>query len=191
MFVKHHAFQATVLLLGLSLGLMACEKAPDSTAADAPAAASVPATINVLDELKTEPSRVFAATPNDAQDIAALLQFQQNFAAQSEQMELELEKKQQQGLLKVPEALARKMTNLQNGLQQLSTLELQTEQGRYIQGLWQQYWQNQQQVLQQQSQAQSGNAQANLSAANLGNSAGLKTYLQAQQQLRDWQEQQK
>ena len=118
MHLKPHL--STTRMMGLSLvvalGLTACEKAPDGAKVDAAAPASVPATINVLDELQTAPSKVFKATPDDAADIAQLTQFEQNFSAQSEQMEIELEKLQQQGQIKPHEVLDRKFHNIQQGL---------------------------------------------------------------------------
>ncbi len=166
--------------------LSACNQKPDAETAHSDGVAST-GTVNVIDELKPEPIKVFAAQPEDAADILALENFDLAFTEQSDAMELTLQNLMHNHQLTAQIEQQQKQSNIQAGIQQLQTLPLKTEQGRYIQNLWLQYWQNQQRILSQKDPSQMG--QPNGYA--LGNNAGLSTYLHAQQQLKHWQQQQK
>ena len=62
----------------------------------------------------------------------------------------------------------------------LRELDLKTEQGRYIQGLHAEYWDNQAKLLEQQPEQKGNNNQVQ----------GLGDYLHAQEQLKHWKNQQ-
>ena len=69
----------------------------------------------------------------------------------------------------------------------LKDLDLKTAQGRYIQGLLYQYWENQGKLINEQTS--SANAQNQKKAAI--NVQDLSDYLHAQEQLKHWKDQQK
>ena len=90
----------------------------------------------------TRPSsvQVFAATPQDAEDIAQFEKFNQDFHNMSQEMRDELQQLKQQGQL-TPEFLAqRRHDRILSALNMLKDMELKTQQGHYIQGLMYSYW---------------------------------------------------
>ena len=81
-------------------------------------------------------------------------------------------------------ALSRKQDNINSALTMLKALDLKTEQGRYIQGLMYQYWDNQGKLLQQTAdQSAAGDKQPS------ENVKGLGQFIHAQEQLEHWQQQ--
>ena len=84
-------------------------------------------------------------------------------------------------------AAARKRDNIQSALRMLKELDLKTEQGRYIQGLMYQYWDNQGKLLRQPPADQNGKAADNKQPSE--NVKGLGQFIHAQEQLEHWQQQ--
>lgn len=136
----------------------------------------------IMRELSSEPVKVFAKTANDIQDIQALNDFDQRFTAVSDEMEDELMQMKEKGTLTPEFALQRKRDNILSALNMLKELDLKTEQGRYIQGLMYQYWDNQNKLLQQ-PQATDHTKKSTESVQGLGQ------FIHAQEQLDHWQEQ--
>lgn len=87
--------------------------------------------------------RDFPAQPTDARDIATLEDFQQRLAAVHQELSSELQQLQQKGELTPEFTLNRQRDHAQSALKMLQGLELSTEQGRYIQGLLYQHWEQQ------------------------------------------------
>ena len=78
----------------------------------------------------------------------------------------------------------RKHDLIKSSLNMLKELDLKTEQGRYIQGLYYQYWENQAKVYQELKQS-NDNELANPTDAI----EGMSDYYTAQAQLEHWQQQ--
>lgn len=142
-------------LLGLCTALLlsACSPQSDSnTAADsnANATASNPATHAdaATASAKAEPIKIFAATADDMQDIALIDEFHEKFNAMSLEYETDLKRLRESNNLSAEMQQNRQREHVQSALNMLNALELKTEQGRYIQGLLYQYWENQAQRLQ-------------------------------------------
>lgn len=86
--------------------------------------------------------QVFAATAHDAEDIAQFDRFNQNFQSMSKEMRDELQQLKQQGQLS-PEFLSqRKHDRILSALNMLKDMNLQTQQGHYIQGLMSSFWED-------------------------------------------------
>jgi hypothetical protein len=77
----------------------------------------------------------------------------------------------------------RQRDHIQSALTLLKSLELKTEQGRYIQGLIYQYWEQQQKLL---GTTSSDKAIQHDAKENV---KGLGQYLHAQEQLEHWRNQ--
>jgi len=84
-------------------------------------------------------------------------------------------------------ALSRKQDNINSALTMLKALDLKTEQGRYIQGLMYQYWDNQGKLLRQAPADQNSKAAGNQQPSE--NVKGLGLFIHAQEQLEHWQQQ--
>lgn len=92
----------------------------------------------------------------------------------SDEMERELAKMHEAGTLTTEFEQQRTLDNVRSSLTMLKDLDLKTEQGRYIQGLFYQYWENQEKHL--------SDKQANKDEQI----NDLADYLQAQNQLKYW-----
>lgn len=97
----------------------------------------------VQNELKTAQIKPFPSTPNDAHDIALLVEYDQKFNTMNAELENELKKMLDEGNLSPEFELTRKQDSVRSSLAMLKDLDLKTEQGRYIQGLLYQYWEKQ------------------------------------------------
>lgn len=89
----------------------------------------------------------FPATADDAHDIALLEDYDHRFTEMSDEMENELAKLHEAGTLTAEFEQKRTLDNVRSSLTMLKDLDLKTEQGRYIQGLLYQYWENQERTL--------------------------------------------
>ena len=160
------------LLLGGSLILTGCNKANESAEQD-----TLSSDDKVLQELSSEPVKSFAKTTNDPHDIALLVDYDQRFSSMSDEMEDELMKMREAGTLTDEFAKTRQQDNIQSALNMLKELDLKTEQGRYIQTLMYQYWDNQAKIIQDKA------------AAPHDHVKGLGELIHAQEQLEHWQSQ--
>lgn len=160
------------LLLGGSLILTGCNKANERAEQD-----TLSNDDKILQELSSEPVKSFAKTANDPHDIALLVDYDQRFSSISDEMEDELIKMREAGTLTDEFAKTRKQDNIQSALNMLKELDLKTEQGRYIQTLMYQYWDNQAKIIQ------------NKNATPEQNVKGLGELIHAQEQLEHWQSQ--
>ena len=137
----------------------------------------------VMDQLKTKPIQVFPNTPNDAHDIAILEEYQQKLAENNNALEADLKKRSIDGHLTAEIDHQLKRDGIESALIMLKALDLKTEQGRYIQGLYYQYWENQAKVYDEKKQS---------SDAELKNPAdavkGMGDMLTADDQLEHWKE---
>ena len=138
----------------------------------------------VMQELITEPVKAFEKTPDDPHDIAMLTDFDTRFTQMSDEMEDELIKMRDNGNLTDEFARSRKQDNIQSALTMLKDLDLKTEQGRYIQGLMAQYWENQAKLLNNTSKTSQ-----DIPNSTPDNIKGLGEFLHAQEQLDHWEAQ--
>ena len=178
--------QIFALVLGSTLLLSACNKNDQSKTAPSTEQQTHEHQANV-DQLKTPPIKEFPATEQDTHDIALLDEFDEKFTAMTDDMDNELAKMQQDGSLTPEFERNRKLDHIQSALTMLKDLDLKTAQGRYIQGLLYQYWENQGKLINEQTS--SANAQNQKKAAI--NVQDLSDYLHAQEQLKHWKDQQK
>lgn len=165
------AFVSTALLL------TGCERSQDK----AKQSSEITQDDQIMRELSSEPVKAFAKTPEDVHDIQALTDFDQRFSAVSDDMEDELMRMKEEGSLTPEFAAERKRDNINSALRMLKELDLKTAQGRYIQGLMYQYWDNQNQLLQPSKTAESALPSENIQ--------GLGQFIHAQEQLDHWQAQ--
>lgn len=168
------------VLLCSSVLMSACDRKPDTVSQSD----KIQLEDKVMQELITEPVKTFPQTPDDQHDIALLTDFDQRFSQMSDEMEDELLKMEDQGTLTDEFAYNRKRDNIYSALTMLKELDLKTEQGRYIQGLMAEYWQNQAKFYDENKEKK---------AEPIKNSAdqtkGLGEFLHAQEQLEHWQSQ--
>ena len=161
------------IALGCSVLLTGCEQTPQQHADQ-----------QILQQddvtaLETRPIKAFPQTADDQTDLARLSDFDFRFYETSEAMEKELEELQKAGKLTEDFAHQRRLDNVQSALNMLKALELKTEQGRYIQGLFVTYWEQQSKLL----SAQEPVTTPRQTLQDLG------LYMHAQEQLDHWQAQ--
>ena len=180
-----HAFKVLGVPLLISAALLAagCDRSKE---AEKPSA-DLSQDDQIMRELASEPVKPFAKTANDVQDIQALTDFDARFTAVSDEMEDELMRMKEDGSLTPEFALSRKQDNINSALTMLRALDLKTEQGRYIQGLMYQYWDNQGKLLRQPPADQNGKTAGNKQPSE--NVKGLGLFIHAQEQLEYWQQQ--
>lgn len=159
-------------LLSSSLLLTACKKADETAKTEQSHTSS--STDQVMEKLNERLVKKFAATADDAHDIALLEDYDRRFTEMSDEMETELEKMHAAGTLTTEFEQKRTLDNVRSALTMLKDLDLKTEQGRYIQGLLYQYWENQEKHI--------SDKQANKDEQV----NQLADYLQAQNQLKYW-----
>ncbi|HEN9510779.1 hypothetical protein SJZ98_08945 [Acinetobacter baumannii] len=159
-------------LLSSSLLLTACKKADEPAKTEQPHTSS--STDQVLEKLNERPVKKFPATADDAHDIALLEDYDRRFTEMSDEMETELEKMHEAGTLTTEFEQKRTLDNVRSSLTMLKDLDLKTEQGRYIQGLLYQYWENQEKNFSDKQASKDEQVKQ------------LADYLQAQNQLKYW-----
>ena len=164
-------------LLSSTLLLSACNK--DQPPTVEPESHSNTAT-DEIGQLNQTPIKTFAATADDAHDIALLEDFDHRFTEMSDSMQSELEKMQHANTLTPEFEQQRQQDNIHSALVMLKDLELKTPQGRYIQGLLYGYWENQAKRL---AQATTSPSSQPVDAQQLHD---LKQYFHAQSQLQHW-----
>lgn len=166
------------LLFAAAMLLMACDQKTTETPAETPT--DNMASDQVMQELKTEPLKEFPKTADDPHDIAALMDYEQRFQEMSSDLEKELNSMRDDENMTAEFVQQRQRDHVQSALNMLKTLELKTEQGRYIQGLMYQYWEHQEQLL---NSPPTQAATVNEASENV---KGLGKYLHAQEQLEHW-----
>lgn len=138
----------------------------------------------VMQELGSEPIKEFAKTVDDIHDIKLLIDYDSRYTSMTDEMENELSKMKTSGSLTTEFAYNRKRDNILSALDMLKQLELKTQQGRYIQGLLSNYWEEQAKWI------ESHKAQANETAQITDDTLkSAKDFLQAQEQLEYWRDQ--
>ena len=168
-----------ITLLASSLLLVACNQkdAPKQEATQQNEAAE-----EVMKELKTQAVKDFPQTADDQHDIAVLDDFEQRLQSLNEDIEAETERMRKEGNLTEEFMQQRQRDHIQSALTLLKSLELKTEQGRYIQGLMYEYWDHQAQLhAQQPASAASESAPDSVK--------GLGKFIHAQEQLEHWRDQ--
>lgn len=174
--MKH--FKAYLLpLLCSTLLFTACSKNNENDVPD-------PSQDRMMQELESSPIKEFPKTANDQHDIKLLVDYDRRFSEMSDEMEDELIKMRDNGSLTDEFARNRKQDNIQSALTMLKDLDLKTEQGRYIQGLMAQYWENQAKLLNQNSKTSQ-----DIPNSTPDNIKGLGEFLHAQEQLEHWEAQ--
>lgn len=170
--------QGCVLLGFLAVTLIACS---DNNLEHSQSKNGVQTDQKVLNELRTDPIKAFTASPDDAADIAQLVAFDEAFTSMSDAMEDELITLQEQGKASPEFIYNRKRDNIESALNMLKDLDLKTAQGRYIQGLFADYWQKQKGLLENKQNTQ----QQYTSREQV---QGLGQLLHAHEQLEHWQQ---
>lgn len=174
-------FKTTVALTGLlsaTLLLSACNKDQQTTAHPEQQSST---SNDAIGQIKQIPIKQFPATADDAHDIAVLDDYDRRFTEMSDSMEMELAKMKEANSLTPEFEQQRQKDNVRSALNMLKELELKTEQGRYIQGLLYEYWDNQAKVLEQSTL--SSTTQNADTAKQVDH---LNEYLHAQSQLHHW-----
>lgn len=173
------------LIIGSTLLMTACT--PKDTTSEHPSDSSSLDSKDGSDlKDKTEAKSIqnFPATPDDAHDIQLLTTYQTQFDRLSHDLEAELQSLEKDNNLTDEMKSQRKHDLIKSSLNMLKELDLKTEQGRYIQGLYYQYWENQAKVYQELKQS-ADNELANPTDAI----EGMSDYYTAQAQLQHWQQQ--
>ena len=122
----------------------------------------------------------FEMTADDPHDIQLLMDYEQRHDQMSNDLEDELERLHESQQLDAAFAQNRLQDNIQSALSMLKELDLKTPQGRYIQGLMSNYWEQQAAYL----SSQTSTAAYPIRAEQ--RQQGLQDLLQAQQQLEHW-----
>lgn len=162
------------MMLFTILLLTACQKNDAPEPSQTQQQSNQPAR-DIIGQLEQQRIQTFPATPNDAQDIAQLEEYERRHSEITEEMEVELAEMREAGTLTEDFEQQRQLDNIYSALDLLKAMELKTEQGRYIQGLYAQYWEKQAQLL------AAGNTSSDVDS--------LAGYLQAQSQLKYWKNQ--
>ena len=135
----------------------------------------------VMDQLKTRPIQNFPNTANDAHDIAVLEKYQQTFTENNNALEADLKKRSLDGNLTAEIDHQLKRDGIESALNMLKELDLKTEQGRYIQGLYYQYWENQAKIYDAKKQSTDAELKNPADAVK-----GMGDMLTADDQLEHW-----
>lgn len=139
---------------------------------------------DLKDQIEAKPAKAFAQTQQDANDIALLEKYTTDFDALSTSLEDEIKHLEAQGNITDDMKLHRKRDLIQSSLNMLKELDLKTEQGRYIQGLYYQYWENQMFVYNELIQSSNNELRNPKDAVkNMGD------YYTAEAQLKHWKTQ--
>lgn len=137
----------------------------------------------VMDQLKSKPIKQFASTPNDAHDIALFDEYQQKFDENSHALEADLKKRNAEGSLTEAIDHQLKRDSVESAMNMLKALDLKTEQGRYVQGLYYQYWENQAKVYDEKKQSADGELKTPSDAVK-----GMGDMFTADEQLEHWKQ---
>ena len=138
---------------------------------------------SVMQQLINEPVKTFALTQYDQHDISILNDYDNRFNEMSDATEDELIAMREAGTLSEDFALLRKRDNIGSALIMLKDLDLKTEQGRYIQGIMYDYWQQQDQLYAARITGSNTLRQQDIAMQGIGH------FLHAHQQLEHWQAQ--
>lgn len=169
----HIAYLLLPVLLGTVITLTACKEPVEPPKAQD----------SVMQELITQNVKSFELTADDVDDLNTLTDYDQRFSEMSDATEDELIKMRQEGSLSEDFALLRKRDNIQSALLMLKDLQLKTEQGRYIQGIMYQYWEQQDQLYAQKIAQTTQLSQQQIPMQGIGD------FLHAHEQLEHWQSQ--
>lgn len=136
--------KTSLLVLGLSstiwlLGGCSPKQADQNT--DQTASSPISAGQNATQT--PENVRSFAATPRDAHDIAVLEDYNEKFQTMTIESDRDLARLKQDGYLTTAMEVERRRDHARSATNMLKALSLDTEQGRYIQGLLYEYWERQ------------------------------------------------
>lgn len=176
--VKFKTTFAIGCILSSTLLLTACNKDKEQAAKNE---SQTNSSTDAIGQLNQTPIKQFPSTPDDGHDITILDDYDTRFTEMSDSMEIELAKMKQANTLTPEFEQQRQKDNIKSALTMLKQLELKTEQGRYIQGLLYDYWQQQAKNL---DQATLANNNQQVDANKQVNH--LNEYLHAQSQLHHW-----
>lgn len=170
--------KTSLIVLGLSSTIWlfsGCSPKPsDQASTDQTSSSAVSSTQNQ----NNTPANVrqFAATANDAHDIAVLEDYNEKFQTMSIEFDRDLARLKQDGYLTTAMEIERRRDQARSATNMLKALNLETEQGRYIQGLLYDYWEKQYEDY----------AAPAASAVNTESSTSLTTLASADAQLKYW-----
>lgn len=176
--VKFKTTFAICCILSSTLLLTACNKDKEPAAKNE---SQTNSSTDAIGQLNQTPIKQFPSTPDDGHDITILDDYDTRFTEMSDSMEIELAKMKQANTLTPEFEQQRQKDNIKSALTMLKQLELKTEQGRYIQGLLYDYWEQQAKNL---DQATLANNNQQVDANKQVNH--LNEYLHAQSQLHHW-----
>lgn len=176
-----HPLLVTALLVNV-LFVSACT--PKQQNAEKNTAEAVDASDELKNKIETKSLKTFPATEFDAQDIRLLTAYENDFNSMSSNLEDELKLLADEGQLSESMKSERKRDMIKSSLNMLKELDLKTEQGRYIQGLYYQYWENQSKVYEELQQSGASELKNPTDAVE-----GMGDYYTAQAQLAHWRTQ--
>lgn len=135
--------KTSLIVLGLSSSIWlfsGCSPKPSDQNADPTASSS--ATTSGTEQIPTN-VRSFSVTPRDAHDIAVLEDYNEKFQTMSIESDRDLDRLKKDGYLTTAMEIERRRDHARSATNMLKALSLETEQGRYIQGLLYDYWEKQ------------------------------------------------
>ncbi|MCF9045473.1 hypothetical protein [Acinetobacter nectaris] len=167
--MKHPKIYTTLLFSILAIHLGGCQEKDTKPSAN-PTKKEVSVQTNI---------RSFKATQEDIDDIQQLDQFNDDFSTTTQGIYNELVQLKQQNILREDYILQRKYEQARAAVNMLDDLDLKTDQGHYIQGLLNQYWQQQAAFLKSKTQMTNEHPTP----------ANIQILTQAEQQLIAWKKQ--
>lgn len=182
--MRFNAIQPFLIATLISSLFLVSACSPQKEEADHGATESADVSDEVKEQIETKAIKAFPKTENDAHDIALLETYEKDFNAMSTDLENELEQLKKEGTLSNEMNHQRKRDLIQSSLNMLKELDLKTEQGRYIQGLFYQYWENQIGVYTELEKSSSDELQDPTDAVK-----GMGDYYTAKAQLKHWKAQ--
>ena len=173
-------------ILGASILLSGCapKDATSQHDSDKTSLDSKDATTDLRDKTEAKSIKNFTPTSDDPHDIDLLSQYEAQFNTLSDELDTELKKLEQEGNITEDFKSQRKYDLIKSSLNMLKDLDLKTEQGRYIQGLYYQYWENQADVYKELQNSKTDELSNPTDAIE-----GMSDYYTAQAQLQHWKKQ--
>lgn len=182
-FITQRSRLRSFAICSLSIGAILLSGCNQSNTSKVDTKESVDPSQELKKQVAAQPIKNFEATPDDAHDIALLNDYGQRFDALTVELENELKQFKQDGNWTENLEFQRKRDLIESSLNMLKELDLKTQQGRYIQGLYYQYWENQANVYTELEQSEKDELKNPTDAIK-----NMSDYYTAQAQLKAWQQ---
>lgn len=179
---KMNRHSTLLCLCGLSMALLLSACSPKPEVPEISPKESIDPSDDLKAKIQAKEIKRFPSSDNDAHDITLLNSYQSNFDQVSQALDDDLQNLAVQGNLSAEMSNHRKRDLIQSSLNMLKDLDLKTAQGRYIQGLLYQYWENQANVYDELGQSANNELQNPTDAVE-----GMGDYYTALAQLQHWQ----